>query len=151
MTAVPTGHPQDLIQLLTRAERLLSRRITAIVDTHGVSIDAWRVISLLSDGAGHHMTEIAEHAFLPPGTLTKLMDQLVDDNLVYRRIDEADRRRICAHLTPRGRRLQQRISHQVEAHVAALPTTDSDRELLAELLTRLVASLDDRAQLETSH
>jgi MarR family transcriptional regulator, organic hydroperoxide resistance regulator len=142
---------QDLIHLLTRAERLLSRRLTPILGQHGCSLDAWRVISLLSDGAGHHMTEIAEHAFLPPGTLTKLMDQLVEDNLVYRRVDETDRRRIRAHLTPRGRRLQQRISHQVAAVLAALPAAESDRELLAELLTRLAGSLRDSAQLETSH
>jgi DNA-binding MarR family transcriptional regulator len=151
MTAVPTGQPQDLIQLLTRAEQLLSRRLTAILNVHGYSLDTWRVIGLLSDGAGHHMTEIAEHAFLPPGTLTKLVDQLVDDNLVYRRIDEVDRRRIRAFLTPRGRRLHQRISQQVDASMAALPTAESDRELLQALLTRLVGSLGSSGQLETSH
>ncbi len=145
MTGLPTRQPQDLIQLLTRAERLLSRRLTAILEAQGCTLDAWRVISLLSDGAGHHMTEIAEHAFLPPGTLTKLMDQLVDDNIVYRRVDEIDRRRIRAHLTPRGRRLHLRISQQVEAGMAALPAAEADRELLKELLTRLVGSLDASA------
>ncbi|HEX6683307.1 MAG TPA: MarR family transcriptional regulator [Candidatus Limnocylindrales bacterium] len=151
MTAVPTGQPQDLIQLLTRAERLLSRRLAAILEAQGCTLDAWRVISLLSDGTGHHMTEIAEHAFLPPGTLTKLMDELVDDNIVYRRVDEIDRRRIRAHLTPRGRRLHQRISQQVKAGMAALPMARSDRELAAGLLTRLIGSLEGSAQLETSH
>src|SRR2546430_10742438 len=85
MTAPPARQPLDLMQLLTRAERLMARRLTAILDTEGYSLEAWRVITLLADGTGHHMTEIAEHAFLPPATLTKLVDLLVDNNVVYRR------------------------------------------------------------------
>lgn len=150
MTAPPAGQPHDLIHLLTRAERLLGRRLTAILDTEGCSLDAWRVITLLSDGSGHHMTEIAEHAFLPPATLTKLIDHLVDEGAVYRRVDEIDRRRIRAHLTPRGRRLHQRVSQQVDASMAGLPATSSERELLQELLTRFADSLDSPKTLEAA-
>ncbi|WP_433605516.1 MarR family winged helix-turn-helix transcriptional regulator [Dactylosporangium sp. CA-139114] len=145
MTDARAGRPQDLTQLLTRAERLLSRRLTTILDVEGHSLDAWRVISLLSDGAGHHMTEIAEHAFLPPATLTKLVDHLVEDNLVYRRGDEIDRRRVRAHLTPRGRRLHQRISQQIDASTSTLAIAAGERELLQELLTSLLDALDDPA------
>jgi DNA-binding MarR family transcriptional regulator len=142
MTA-PLAHTQQhLMQLLTRAERLLGRRLTSILSAEGCSLDEWRVITLLSDGTGHHMTEIAQHAFLPPATLTKLLDHLVEDNLVYRRVDDLDRRRIRAHLTPRGRRLHQRVSQQVDATMATLPTASSERELLEQLLARLISSLD---------
>jgi DNA-binding MarR family transcriptional regulator len=150
MTEPPAGQPDDLIHLLTRAERLLGRRLTAFLDTKGYSLDAWRVITLLSDGSGHHMTEIAEHAFLPPATLTKLIDHLVDEGVVYRRVDEIDRRRIRAHLTPRGRRLHQRVTQQVDASMAALPATSGERELLHELLTRFVDSLDSPKTLEAA-
>jgi DNA-binding MarR family transcriptional regulator len=132
---------QDWIHLLTRAERVVGRQVAAILDAEGYSLDAWRVITLLADGAGHHMTELAEHAFLPPATLTKLMDHLVEDNLVYRRGDEIDRRRIRAHLTPRGRRFHQRVSQQVDASMAALP----EPELLEGLLTRLIDTMDGRS------
>src|SRR2546430_2758260 len=100
MTAPPARQPLDLMQLLTRAERLMARRLTAILDTEGYSLEAWRVITLLADGTGHHMTEIAEHAFLPPATLTKLVDLLVDNNVVYRRGDDPGRRRRRPLLTP---------------------------------------------------
>src|SRR5882762_6460132 len=104
-----------LMALLTRAERLLTRRLTAILQAEGHTIDGWRVLSVLADGAGHPMTEVAEAAFLPPATLTKLVDHLVDQNLVYRRIDPADRRRIRAYLAPRGRRLHDQISRTIAA------------------------------------
>ncbi|MFF5235453.1 MarR family winged helix-turn-helix transcriptional regulator [Dactylosporangium sp. NPDC000521] len=145
MTNSRTPQPQDLIGLLTRAERLLGRRLATVLGAEGCTPEAWRVITLLADGAGHHMTEIAEHAFLPPATLTKLLDHLVEENLVYRRIDEIDRRRIRAHLTPRGRRLHQRVSRRVEASMAALPAAAGEHDLLEELLTRLVDSLEDRS------
>ncbi|GAB3796110.1 MarR family winged helix-turn-helix transcriptional regulator [Micromonospora zhanjiangensis] len=144
MTASSARRPRDLILLLTRAERLLGRRLAAILDAAGCTPEAWRVVTLLADGAGHHMTEIAERAFLPPATLTKLVDHLVEENLVYRRVDEVDRRRVRAHLTPRGHRLHQRVGQQVDAILATLPA-DGERELLEELLTRLVDSLDDAA------
>jgi DNA-binding MarR family transcriptional regulator len=137
--------PGDLSLLLTRAERLVARRVKAVLDELGYSPDAWRVLSLLSDGAGHTMTELAELAFLPPATLTKLVDHLVDDNLVYRRIDPIDRRRIRAYLTARGRAAHDRIDGAVRASWTDLGTADD--ELLAALLTRLVDSLSGAAHL----
>lgn len=129
----------DLMRLLTQAERLLARRLSAILQDDGCSTDAWRVLSLLADGAGHPMTEVAEAAFLPPGTLTKLVDHLVEQNLVYRRVDPADRRRIRAYLTARGRLLHQRISVAVQESIDELRCEDS--ELLGRLLGGLVDAL----------
>jgi len=137
----PTARQPDLMQLLTRAERLMARRLTAILGAEGFSLDAWRVLSLLSDGTGRPMTNVAEQAFLPPATLTKLVDHLVDDNLVYRRVDDLDRRRIRAFLTSRGHRLHERISRELQASIAELTTAEGDRELLAALLSRLVDTL----------
>jgi MarR family transcriptional regulator, organic hydroperoxide resistance regulator len=146
--SVPAPPQPHLMQLLTRAERLLGRRLLSVLTGEGCSLEAWRVISLLADGAGHPMTELAERAALPPGTLTKLMDGLVEDNLVYRRVDELDRRRIRAYLSPRGRRFHQRISHQVDTSLATtLPTDSSEREMLEQLLTRLIDSLEGCAIL----
>ncbi|WP_330302322.1 MULTISPECIES: MarR family transcriptional regulator [unclassified Streptomyces] len=132
--------PQDLMQLLTRAERLAARRLQAVLDEDGCSLDAWRVLVLLSDGQGHHMTAVAEAAFLPPATLTKLVDHLVDQNLVHRRVDPLDRRRILAHLTPRGQTYWRRLDREVRGRRPML--SEGDDELLRALLGRLVDTLD---------
>ncbi|MCX4911759.1 MarR family winged helix-turn-helix transcriptional regulator [Streptomyces sp. NBC_00878] len=131
------------MRLLTRAERLAARRLQAALDEHGCSLDAWRVLSLLSDGAGHPMAAVAEAAFLPPPTLTKLVDQLVDQNLVFRRVDPLDRRRILAHLTPRGETYWRRVDREVRDQWPVL--SDSDDELLRGLLHRLADTLDGAA------
>ncbi|TDC67020.1 MarR family transcriptional regulator [Micromonospora sp. KC207] len=128
-----------MLRALTRAERLLARRVGALLATEGLSVEAWRVLCLLADGQGHPMSEVATEESLPPGTLTKLIDQLVDQNLVYRRIDPQDRRRIRAYLTARGRREQERLDALVRTDLGVL-TTDDDAALagaLSALVDRL--------------
>ncbi|MFH8467969.1 MarR family winged helix-turn-helix transcriptional regulator [Streptomyces sp. NPDC017991] len=148
MPTPPPRRSQDLVHLLTRAERLTARRVQAALEEHGCTPDAWRVLSLLSDGEGHPMTAVAEAAFLPPATLTKLVDHLVDQNLVHRRVDPLDRRRILAHLTPRGETYWRRVDREVRARWPALG--GAEEELLRGLLHRLVDTLDGAAA-EPSH
>ncbi|MET7947125.1 MarR family winged helix-turn-helix transcriptional regulator [Micromonospora sp. NPDC005324] len=146
MSDVP-GAPADLLRSLTRAERLLSRRLGAVLADDAISIEAWRVLCLLADGQGHPMSEVSAEASLPPGTLTKLVDQLVDRNLVFRRIDPIDRRRIRAYLTTRGRHEHARLDERVRASIAELGITEMGVAQTSEPGTppaaNLVRQLDD--------
>ncbi|WP_371667458.1 MarR family transcriptional regulator [Streptomyces sp. NBC_00289] len=137
--------PQELLYLLTRTERLAVRRVRSVLDEFDCTVEAWRVLDLLSDGQGHNMTALADHAFLPAPSLTKLVDQLVDQNLLFRRVDPADRRRVLAHLTPRGKRRWQLLAREVRADWGELetPLTDEETRRLDELLDRLAGTLED--------
>ncbi|MEU4531578.1 MarR family winged helix-turn-helix transcriptional regulator [Micromonospora ureilytica] len=141
MSDVP-GAPADLLRSLTRAERLLSRRLGAVLADDALSIEAWRVLCLLADGQGHPMSEVSVEASLPPGTLTKLVDHLVDRNLVFRRIDPIDRRRIRAYLTVRGRREHARLDERVRASIAELGIAGSSKPGVPPAAD-LVSQLDD--------
>jgi DNA-binding MarR family transcriptional regulator len=134
--------PQELLRLLTRAEHLAVRRAQSVLDEFDCSVEAWRVLDLLSDGQGHHMTALADHAFLPAPSLTKLVDQLVDQNLVYRRVDAADRRRVLAHLTPRGMQRWQLLIREVRSDWGNLEPSLPDEEELNALLVRLAEALE---------
>ncbi|OAH15449.1 MarR family winged helix-turn-helix transcriptional regulator [Streptomyces jeddahensis] len=137
------GRPHELLRLLTRAERLSMRRVQSVLDEFDCSIEAWRVLDLLSDGQGHHMSAIADGVFLPMSSLTKLIDQLVDQNLVYRRIDPADRRRVLAQLTPRGLERRQQMARQIRAELGNMELLGEDGEdELRTLLARLADALD---------
>ncbi|MEU1173435.1 MarR family winged helix-turn-helix transcriptional regulator [Streptomyces microflavus] len=137
--------PQDLLHLLTRAERLAARRIQSVLDAFGCSVDAWRVLDLLSGDEGRNMTSLAEDAALPAPTLTKIVDQLVDQNLVFRRVDPADRRRVLAQLTPRGLRRRRELSRAVRAEWGpSVPgLTEDEEDQLLPLLGRLSGALAD--------
>jgi DNA-binding MarR family transcriptional regulator len=123
--------------LVGRVEHRMSRRVEAALG--GPTLEQWRVLDLLSDGEGHPMTEIATHAMVPPPTLTKIVDRLIESTLVYRRPDEADRRRILVFLSERGQEehdtLAPRVALAEQDVVADLDQADLAR--LTDLLERL--------------
>jgi len=132
---------RGLTYLVSQAEHRLSARLRAALEPENCSIEEWRVLELLSDGDGHTMSELAEHALLLAPTLTKLIDRLVSDNLVYRRADAEDRRRVRAYLTPRGTARFQSLRRLVTECEAGVGDARAE---LTELLAELVDTLDGR-------
>ncbi|MFF7754638.1 MarR family winged helix-turn-helix transcriptional regulator [Streptomyces sp. NPDC007971] len=138
---MPSEPSPDLAHLLSHAERRLVQRLAAVLAEEDCSVEQWRVLSITADGLGHPMTEIAEYALMPAPSLTKLVDRMVADNLVYRRPDPADRRRVLLYLTARGRILHNRAGDRVHTDQARLLDAINDHGELAELLPLLAAAL----------
>jgi DNA-binding MarR family transcriptional regulator len=105
MTTLPVTQTQDLdfARLLTLVERSVVQRLTEVLKSNGATVEEWRVLSLLDGDVGHTMTEIAEFAMVQAPTLTKVVDRMVSANLVLRRVDDADRRRVLVFASDRGR------------------------------------------------
>ncbi|MDX6311745.1 MAG: hypothetical protein QOF84_2091 [Streptomyces sp.] len=139
---MPSEPSQDLAHLLSHAQRRLVQRLAVVLAEEDCSVEQWRVLSIAADGKGHQMSEIAEYALLPAPTLTKLVDRMITDNLVYRRPDPADRRRVLLYLSPRGRILHQRAAHRVQAEHTRLLDAIGDHGELARALPLLTAALD---------
>jgi DNA-binding MarR family transcriptional regulator len=135
---------EDLAHLLSQAERRVTRRLSAALEGEGLTLAQWRVLSLLSDAAGHTMTEVAEFAMLPAPSLTKVVDRMVSLNLVYRRPDLRDRRRVLIYSSARGRRLHQRLTRDLGPAVRVLGDTAGSQD--AAQLTRLLLRILDRSQ-----
>ena len=92
----------DFARALTLVERSVVLRLSEALKAQGATLEEWRVLSFLGDGAGHAMTEIAEFALLSAPTLTKVVDRMVSLNLVFRRVDDTDRRRVLVFVSERG-------------------------------------------------
>ncbi len=88
------------------------------------------------------MREIATLAMLPAPTLTKVVDRMVAANLVHRRSDPYDRRRVLVLLTPRGRAIRSRLDQVLQRHQSNLEAVlgRSGLEQLTDLLSRLHAT-----------
>ncbi|MFF4312838.1 MarR family winged helix-turn-helix transcriptional regulator [Streptomyces sp. 900105755] len=138
MPSVPSS--PDLAHLLSHAERRVVRRLAAVLAEEDCTVEEWRVLSLVGDGLGHPMSEIAEHALMPAPSLTKLVDRMVADNLVHRRPDPHDRRRVLLHLTPRGEDLHGRAARRVHGDQTRLLEEIGEGAALADLLARLTAA-----------
>jgi DNA-binding MarR family transcriptional regulator len=109
-----------LALLLRQADRRVTARLSALLVAHGSSVEHWHVLSCLADGTGRAMSEIGATVVLPPPTMSKLIDGMVASNLVYRRVDVRDRRRVLVFLTARGHRLHRRLSPAVQRQQAEL-------------------------------
>lgn len=128
--------------LITAVERRLTAAVAADLEREGVTVEQWRVLDELSQREGLSMREIANLTMLPAPTLTKIVDRLVAENLVHRRSDPYDRRRVLVLLTPRGRAVRSRLDRVMHRHQSSLEAIlgPSGLEQLTDLLTRLKAS-----------
>ncbi len=106
--------PHRLAEVLSRAEREVTRRLASILEQQGSTVEQWRALSLLADGRSRSMSEIAEVVLLPAPTLTRLIDRMVADNFVYRRSDPRDRRRVLVRITERGATHHRSLLAQLE-------------------------------------
>lgn len=138
----PEGHalvPASLGHLLGRVGQRMTRAVEQAIGSCGLNLEQWRVLDLLSDGEGHPMTEIAGHAMVPAPTLTKIVDRLTESSLVYRRQDEADRRRVLVFLSDHGRELHAALAPKVTdaENIAVVELGQADLAHLVRLLGRL--------------
>lgn len=100
----------SLAVLLRHAESRIRDSLQPALDEVGLSLDHWRILSVLHGCPGLRMTSLAAAAVVPNATLTRHMDVLVEHGLIVRRIDAADRRSVVAALSPRGDALVGRLS-----------------------------------------
>jgi DNA-binding MarR family transcriptional regulator len=131
----------DLILALGRVERRVSRRLGDVLAAHGATVDEWRVLAVLAGGPGRPMRELAEAAAARAPKLTRIVDGMVAADLVERRVDAGDRRRILVSLTPLGRSRHRRLRPIVEAASASLEARVGTTET-AELIRLLDRFLD---------
>ena len=108
----------------TEAERAATQRLDDALKAKGAGIDQWRILSLLVAQDGCPMNVVAEHALLLAPKLSKLVDRMVSMNLVLRRVDEQDRRRVLIFASARGKRAL------AEWDVAAAEVQEQFREIL---------------------
>lgn len=127
-----------LVLLLSDADRRITRRLALVLAHHDCTVERWRALALLSGGDRHRMSELAEFTQLPPASLTRLIDGMVADNLVHRKADPRDRRRVLVHVTRRGIALQRRLSERIVAESKAV-FGDVDEHEVAGLLESLAA------------
>ena len=147
--STPDG--DESVRLLSLAERAVTSRLDEALRAHGAGIDQWRILSLLVERGGCPMHVVADHAMLLAPKLSKLVDRMVSANLVLRRTDEHDRRRVLIAATPRGRQalaVWDAASAGVQQELREV--LGDDASLLDDLLRRLSRGLARNPAAQTS-
>jgi DNA-binding MarR family transcriptional regulator len=109
---VPTSTSLDSVsEVFFRAGRWWTESLSqGLLDADVNSIEGWRVLGALRSGDGFTMTDISLAMGIPPPTLTRIVDRLVDAGFVLRRIDATDRRRVLIYLSARGKTKVRRLA-----------------------------------------
>lgn len=136
----PFGSPAEEAGLgLLRATDQLGRRIGAVVEPAGVTLQQYNVLRILR---GTHpgrlpTLEIAERMVEQAPGITRLLDRLEAKGLVARERCEQDRRRVYCAVTNRGLALLAKLDAPVAAAVR-----QAFRTLPATKIRQLIALLD---------
>src|SRR5438552_3800061 len=94
--------------IIASVNRQLEEELHERLRPAGVPIEQFRILEALSGGDAYPMGELAGHALVEPPTLTKIVDRMVADALVYRTPDPSDRRRVLILIAPAGKALYRR-------------------------------------------
>ena len=131
-----------LASLMARTGRKVNNRLTTELRTVGLSLDAWLVLNMLITEGGRSMGEIAESLVLNLPTATKLIDRMVNDNLVYRKPHHEDRRIIEIFPSDAGVIRHEVAKKLVAKEQAALKKLIPDLDRLMQELVRISKDLD---------
>jgi DNA-binding MarR family transcriptional regulator len=128
----------ESLRLLSLVERTLTQRLEEALRAGGSSLDQWRILRLLADRGGCPMNVVADHVLLLAPKLSKLVDRMVAANLVLRRRDHEDRRRVLIVVSARGRRaLEEWDEASAEVRGQFRELLGADAEQFEALLRRL--------------
>ena len=126
------------LSLLRTTDRF-SRRIGAVVEPHGITLQQYNVLRILRGSHPDRLPtlEIATRKVEQAPGITRLLDRLEAKNLVRRERCEKDRRRVYCAITPAGLGVLARLDAPVAAAARA-----SFRTLSAEQTHQLIDLLD---------
>jgi len=128
-----------LAYLLTQADRQINQRLDVEFKAEGVPVEQWRILKLLAEQNGRSMVDLAQAALLKHPTLTKTIDRMIEQALVYRRADRADGRKVLIFVSERGKQVNERLNRLANLHQAEIVESCGNRD--AEELKRLLEGL----------
>ncbi|MBI82638.1 MAG: MarR family transcriptional regulator [Planctomycetaceae bacterium] len=136
-------HPNFVgtIDLLNQASRLLSQQLSQRLKPTGLSVDKAKILAFLTNEKSLTMGELAEILVVNNPTLTKMVDRMVTDNLVYREPDSTDRRKVVIRITNAGTDLYGTVQRVIQDQQHQLDSSYQHSEELGKLLSTLVQGL----------
>jgi DNA-binding MarR family transcriptional regulator len=151
ISAMSKERQQALLQMvrLTRLQQIASDKMDdAFSRVTGINLTDGRCIDLLDVHDGLTAGELAEAASLSPGAVTTVLDRLERMELVTRKRDAADRRRVLVELTPKARELAFEVYGPVAAYARDYieELTDEDIQTISRFLEMAIEVNERRAR-----
>ncbi len=119
MTPSPSN-PTCVAKVLKTVPVIMRTIITQMHDTRGpsVTVPQFRLLFFIIHHPESSLAHLAEFLALTPPAASRQVDALVRKNLVCRKTDPQDRRRIVISITPAGQALFDQARQQAHDHLA---------------------------------
>ncbi|MDS9467696.1 MarR family transcriptional regulator [Paracoccus sp. MBLB3053] len=121
----------------------LNRQMVSQLSGDGLPVDQWRVLSLLRGNPdGLTMGGICEGMGMPAPSVTKLIDRMVAEALVYRIPNPRDRRVVVILASDKGKALLEETNGRMGRYEDQLSAEFEAKDVakLQEMLSHLLAS-----------
>jgi len=141
---------ESLPMALLRAREAVMCLFRPGLRKHGVTEQQWRVLRALAHGGPMEVTELAEATFLLAPSLSRILPDLEERELVSRRQVDTDLRRSVVSLEPKGLKLiaaHAPYSEEMYARIAKRFGAARITELLT-LLDELESALEELSREE---
>ena len=131
MSKLPSPGVQLMLQLMLTREAVV-RLQERLFESHGLTIQQYNVLRIVRGGPakGHPIYEIERRMIYRFANVTRLVDRLEAQGLLKRVADPKDRRVSRVVITPKGRRLMERLDEPVRSMAAQMTSCCDEQECL---------------------
>lgn len=132
LSRLPSPGVQLALQIMLTREAVV-RLQERLFEAHGLTIQQYNVLRIVRGGPakGHPVFEIERRMIYRFANVTRLVDRLEAQGLLKRTQDPQDRRVSRVVITPKGRRLMERLDGPVQELTARMTDCLSEAECLA--------------------
>jgi DNA-binding MarR family transcriptional regulator len=126
------GEPPTLLYLMKQLELRVRSHLDDLVRPDGLTALQYTALTVLEGHPGLTSARLARRSFVTAQSMADMVKTLHDRNLIERRPDPTDRRRLVLALTPQGRALLDRYRQ---------PVADLEARMLSGLTSAQAAQL----------
>lgn len=135
---------RDLVVGLLRIGNQLNDALNLLVKRHGISLPQFNVLRILrgQKGTPANLSTINKRMIHKMSNTTRLIDKLMDKQLVNRKICESNRRKIEIEITDKGLELLSQLDEKITKKEAQLTANlnEKEKEKLIALVQHLIQS-----------
>jgi DNA-binding MarR family transcriptional regulator len=137
--------------LIRRTSNLMLPQMEALFTEEALTFSQWIVLMTLREWGHSTSAELARDICHDAGSLTRILDELEQRDLITRVRSETDRRVVTLSLTPQGLALVEALLPRIVDHWNELLGDFSHLEikLLIKLMTRLTEATEDKRELRS--
>lgn len=146
------GMKNSVGYLIRRTSNLMLPQMEALFADESLTFSQWTVLMALREWGHSTSAEVARDICHDAGSLTRILDELEQRDLIARVRSETDRRVVALSMTPQGLALVETLLPRVVEHWNSLLGDFSHLEikLLIKLLTRLTQATEGKRDAQNA-